>query len=277
MARAAVNEINQTFWAGRKKLPVQMHLLQFAHLALACALTCLINSNAQAAAYDVTVYSDEMSAPGESEIEARFSLAKPRSASVSTGLVTQALTEINYGIANGWEIGIQIPAVLSNPDRKLAGFALEVQYVAPHDKSSGWYWGFRSEIGRTVSLYEDDTAFSMEFNPIVGFRGKNYHFAVNTSFDKALSGKETFTRFHPSAKLTRLLTPIDALGVEYYGYWGPVSQFHSPEKRDETLYFVWDRRTSFGRFDMGLGQALRPMQGSADKWVAKVSIQFETD
>ena len=258
-------------------MPVQMHLIKFTLFALACSLTYLINSNAQAAAYDVTVYSDEMSAPGESEIEARFSLAKPRSSSVSTGLVTQALTEINYGIAKGWEIGIQIPAVLSNSDRKLAGFAFEVQYVAPHDKSSGWYWGFRSEIGRTVSLYEDDAAFSMELNPIVGFRGKGYHFVLNTSFDKALSGKETLTRFHPSAKLTRHVNPTDELGIEYYGYWGPVSQFHSPEKRDETLYFVWDKRTSFGRFNMGLGQALRPMNGSADKWVAKVSIQFETD
>jgi hypothetical protein len=254
-----------------------MHLSQFTLPALACALTYLINSNVQAAAYDLTVYSDEMSALGESEIEARVSLAKPRSASVSTGLVTQALTEINYGIAKGWEIGIQIPAVYSNSERKLAGIAFEMQYVAPHDKSMGWYWGVRSEIGRTVSLYEDDTALSMELNPILGFRSKDYHYVLNTSFDKALSGKETSTRFHPSAKLTRPMTPTDELGVEYYGYWGLVSQLHTPAKRDETLYFVWDQRTSFGRLNMGLGQALRPMLGSADKWVAKLGIQFETD
>ena len=216
-----------------------MYLL-FSRIALACTLTFFINPKAMAAAYDLTVYSDEMSAPGETEIEARFSLAKPRSSSVSTGLVTQALIEINYGIAKGWEIGIQIPAVHSNTERKLAGIAFEAQYVAPHDKSSGWYWGVRSEMGRTVSLYEDDTALSVELNPIVGFRGKDYHFVLNTSFDKALSGKETSTRFHPSAKLTRHLTPTDELGVEYYGYWGPVSQFHAPAKRDETLYFVWD-------------------------------------
>ena len=217
-----------------------MYLSKFTLVALAFLLTCLINPNAQAAAYDLTVYSDEISAPGETEIEARFSVAKPRSSSVSTGLVTQALSEINYGIAKGWEIGIQIPALYSNSERKLAGFAFEVQYVAPYDKSSGWYWGFRSEIGRTVSLYEDDTALSMELNPIVGFRGKGYHFVLNSSFDKALSGKETLTRFHPSAKLTRHITPTDELGVEYYGYWGPVRKFHTPEKRDETLYFVWD-------------------------------------
>ena len=254
-----------------------MYSSKFALIALVCLLTYLINPNAQAAAYDLTVYSDEMSAPGETEIEARFSLAKPRSSSVSTGLVTQALIEINYGIAKGWEIGIQIPAVYSNTERKLAGIAFEAQYVAPHDKNSGWYWGVRSEIGRTVSLYEDDTALSVELNPIVGFRGKDYHFVLNASFDKALSGKETSTRFHPSAKLTRHVTPTDELGVEYYGYWGPVSQFHSPAKRDETLYFVWDKRTSFGRLNMGLGQALRPMLGSADKWVAKLGIQFEND
>jgi len=254
-----------------------MFISIFFRITLACSLTFLINLDALTAPYDITVYSDEMSSPGETEIEARLSLAKPRSSSVSNGIVTQALTEINYGIAKGWEIGVQIPAVYSNSERKLAGIAFEVQYVAPHDKSSGWYWGARSEIGRTVSLYEDYDALSMELTTIFGFRGKDYHIVLNTSFGKALSGKETSTQLHPSAKLSRHVTPTDELGFEYYGYWGPVSQFHTPEKRDETLYIVWDKRTFFGRFNMGLGQALRPMLGSADKWVVKVGIQFETN
>ena len=254
-----------------------MHLTTPACIALACYLTFFINLNAQAAPYELTVYSDDISALGETEIETRFSLAKPRSSSMSTGLVTQVLTEINYGIAKGWEVGIEIPAVYSNSMRKLAGIAFEVQYVAPHDKIRGWYWGVRSDLGRIVSLYEDDTALSLEFNPILGFRSNNYHFVFNASMEKALSGKETATRFHPSAKLSRRATATDELGVEYYGNWGAVSQLLAPEKRDETLYFVWDKRTSFGRLNMGLGQALRPLLGSADKWVAKVSIQFETD
>lgn len=254
-----------------------MHLSTFSRITLACSLTFLINPNAQAAPYELTVHSDEMSAPGETEIETRFSLAKPRSSSVSTGLVTQALTEISYGIAPRWVVGIEIPAVYSNAARKLAGIAFEVQYVAPHDKGRGWYWGLRSEVGRMVSLHEDDTALSLELNPIIGFRGNDYQFVFNPSLDKPLTGKETATRFHPSAKFSQRVTATDELGVEYYGYWGAVSQLLAPDKRDETLYLIWDKRTFFGRINIGLGQAVRPTHGSVDKWVAKVGIQFETD
>lgn len=146
-----------------------MHLSIFARIAFAFSLMCLINVEAHAAPYELTVYSDEISAPGETEIEARFSLAKPRSTSVSTGHVAQVLTEINYGLSNGWEVGIEIPAVSANSVRKIEGFAVEVQYIAPHDKTGGWYWGVRSDLGRIVSLYEDDTALSLKFNPILGF------------------------------------------------------------------------------------------------------------
>jgi len=254
-----------------------MYFSKFARIALACSLTFLLNLNVQAAPYALTVYSDEISAPGETEIEARFSQAKPRSSWVSTGLVTQALTEISYGIAPGWAVGIEIPAVYSNSAKKLAGIAFEVQYVAPHDKSKGWYWGVRSEVGRIMSLYEDDTALSLELNPVIGFRGNDYQFVLNPSFDKPLSGKETSTQFHPSAKLSRRITATDDLGFEYYGYWGPVSKLLAPEKRDEALYFVWDKRTFFGRLNMGVGQGVRPFYGSVDKWVIKVGIQFEMD
>jgi hypothetical protein len=264
---------------GRKKMMqlARMHLFSCVRIALAGCLTSLINPNAQAAPYALMVYSDEMSAAGETEIETRLSFAKPRSSAVSTGLVTQTLTEISYGIAPGWAVGIEIPAVYSNSAKKLAGIAFEVQYVAPHDKSKGWYWGIRSEVGRVMSLYEDDTALSLELNPVIGFRGNHYQFVFNPSFDKPLSGKETSTQFHPSAKFSRRITATDDLGFEYYGYWGPASKLLAPDKRDEALYLVWDKRTFFGRLNMGLGQGVRLSYGSVDKWVTKVGIQFEID
>jgi hypothetical protein len=249
---------------------------------IAAAAICLLAfgltaSRASAASYELTVYSDEISAPGELEFESLASLARPRAGTGLPGHVWQALGEINYGVAKGWELGLELPAVYATGRHKIEGLALEAQYVAPHDKTHGWFWGVRSDIGRVASLYEDDTALSLEVDPIVGYRGAGYRFVFNPSLERPLRGTETTTRFQPSAKFALRASGDDELGAEYYGDWGNVRKLLPSARRDETLYLVWDRRTPFGHFNMGLGQALRPTAGSADRWVAKVGLQFDTD
>ena len=78
-----------------------MHPSVIARMALASSMLLLVNETTHAAAYELTVYSDEISAPEETEVEVMYSLAKPRSKSVSTGRVSQLLGEMNYGIAKG--------------------------------------------------------------------------------------------------------------------------------------------------------------------------------
>lgn len=246
-------------------------------IACTCLLLLFAVAPAVAAPYDLTVYSRDMAAPGETEFETIFSLARPSSRSHLSGRIGQMLAEANYGIATGWELGVQVPAVYSDQRRRVQGIAVELQYIAPYDKASGWYWGIRGEVGRTATVYEDDTARSLEINPIIGYHGAKYRFVFNASLDKALTGSETTTRFHPSAKLAIPLSVKDEIGLEYYADWGSVKKFSPSSNRDESLYLVWDKRTSFGRFNIGLGQALRPTLGSADKWVAKIGIQFDSD
>lgn len=232
---------------------------------------------ALAAPYELTVYSDDMAALGETEFETIFSLARPSHNTGLTGRVGQMLTEVSYGIAKNWAVGIDLPAVWADQRRKLQGFAAEVQYVAPHDKTSGWYWGLRSGIGRIASVYEDDTALSLELNPIIGYRGHHYRIVFNPSLEKPLSGKETATRFQPAAKLAMTASAKTEVGLEYYGDWGNAREPLPASMRRETLYVVMDKQTPFGRLSLGLGQALRPAYGSVDKWVAKVGVQFDTD
>lgn len=246
-------------------------------IALSCSLALGAAMTAHAASYELQVYGDEISAKGEIEAESVFSVARPRSGTGLTGHVEQFLAELNYGIAKNWEIGLELPAVYSDQRRKVEGLAVEAQYLAPHDKTGGWYWGVRADLGRVASVYEDDTAMSLELNPIIGYRGAGYRFSFNPSLERALSGKEQTTRFQPAAKFAVRASAHDELGAEYFGDWGNVSKLQPSHKRDETLYFVWDKRTTFGRLNLGLGQALRPTSGSADRWVAKLGIQFDTD
>jgi hypothetical protein len=244
---------------------------------IACTLLLCTITSAIAAPYQLTVYSDDLAALGETEVETIFSVARPRRSTGLAGRVGQMLAEVSYGVAKNWAIGLDIPAVYAEQLHKVQGLAAEVQYVAPRDKTSGWYWGLRSGIGRIASVYEDDTALTLELNPIIGYRSPNYRIIFNPSLEKPLSGKERSTRFQPSSKFALRASPKDEIGFEYYGDFGHVSALLPPALRQEVLFAVWDTHTSFGRFNLGLGQAFRPSSGSVDKWVAKVGIQIELD
>ena len=134
----------QLFWAGTLCL---------------CAFT-----SALAAPYELTVYSDDQPALGETELETIFSLARPSRRTGLTGRVGQALAELSYGVVENWSVGVELPAVYADQRRKFQGFAVEAQYVAPRDKTSHWFWGLGGGVGRAKSLYEDDNVLSLEVN-----------------------------------------------------------------------------------------------------------------
>lgn len=245
--------------------------------ALAFTLAWCAAAPAQAAPYELTVYSDDIAAPGETELETTFSVARPRSAAVSTSPVGQMLLEVTHGLAPGLAIGIELPAVYTSQTRKLQGMAMELHYVAPHNKAGGWFWGVRGGLGRIASVYEDDTALSVEINPIIGYRGAGHRLLFNPSVEKALRGPERALRFEPSAKWAVRASGRTELGLEYFADWGPTRQLLPPPRRNETLYLVWDHKAAFGSVSVGLGQALRPRAGSDDKWVLKLGLQFDAD
>jgi hypothetical protein len=259
----------------------KMHTIKFRLAlmtgALLCALLCAL-STAHAARYELTVYSDDVSEKDEFEVETLFSLARPRTTPEGpSGRVGQMLTEVNYGLGHGFEIGLEIPGAYTNQQRKLQGLAVEAQYVAPHDKDQGWYWGVRADMGRVRSVYDDDSAAAIEVNPILGVRTGRWHFSFNPSVEKPLSGPNRRLSFLPSARIGYALSGADELGVEYFGEWGPLHQLLPSANRDESIYLVWEGKRSFGRINLGLGQGVRPVAGSQDKWVVKGGVRFEFD
>jgi hypothetical protein len=228
------------------------------------------------APYELVVYSDDMAAPGEMEFEAVASLARRGAGQGLPRRVGQLLSELNYGIANGWAVGLELPFTYAAGRHKAEGLAVELQYVAPHDDDDGWFWGMRASLGRTTSLREVDAQTSLEVNPLVGYRGAGYRVVFNPSLEGPFKRSEGTVRFQPSAKIAVRTSQRDEMGAEYYADWGPLRHLLPGSKRDETLYLVWDRRASFGRLNLGLGQALRP-SGTADRWVVKLGVQFELD
>ena len=254
--------------------PFINRLLVILGLCLACSF---VSSPCLAAPYELSVYSDDLPEKGETETELIFSFAQPRpDDDVPKGKISQTLAEISYGIAPGWAVGIELPGVHADGTSRLEGLKGEVQFVAPHEKN-GWYWGVRCDIGYESSVYEAHGGNGTDINPIIGFRWSSWHFAANPSLEIPLGGESRQTVFMPAAKLTKSLDSANALGMEYFGNLGPMSNLLPQNKRDEMIYLVWDMKRDNTSINFGVGQPIHSSSGNADQWVVKAAFSFEMD
>jgi hypothetical protein len=256
-----------------------MHV-KFHHATrlLLCLLTATGATRALAASYELRVYSDDIPQQNEAEIELIASVAQPKpSSSGPNTRVAQLLLEYGYGLGHGWAIGLELPMSQVQGQRKLEGLKAEVQYVAPHAADVGFYWGIRGDVGYTSTPYDSQGGNSIGLNPILGYRWSTWHLTVNPSFEIPLSGESTKAQFQPSAKISKSVNVKRQLGFEYFSNWGPASAPLARQRRDETLYAVWDEQLNAHRLQLGLGRPLHPVGGSVDKWVVKFGMNVDID
>jgi len=248
-------------------------------LGWACLLTMVFScsTHVRAASYELRIYSDDIPQKGDGEIEFVMSVSKPKATlDGPKGRIVQTLVEFGYGLGQGWAIGLELPSSRVQGRDKIEGLKAEVQYVAEHH-DQGWYWGVRGDLGYTATPYETRGGNSLDINPIVGYRWSTWHFTANPSVEIPLSGANAKTQFQPSAKISKALTATGRLGLEYFGSWGAVSSVASKRQRDESLYLVWDDKFGTSRLNMGVGRPLNPADGSVDKWVVKLGLNFDLD
>lgn len=242
------------------------------------ATAALFVSSANAAPYELRVYSDDIPKAGDSELEAIASTARPKATMDGTqNRVSQMLMEYGYGLGNGWTVGLELPMSHANGHNKLNGLKVEAQYVTEHDAHQGMYWGVRGDVGYTSSPYESQGGNSADINPILGYRWSQWHVVVNPSIEIHISGPNKQTQFQPSAKLARATSGTTQLGVEYFSGWGALSTLRPQRERDEMLYAVWDEKFAHSRWNLGLGKPIHPSWGSVDKWVVKVGVNLDLD
>ena len=74
-----------------------------------------------------------------------------------------------------------------------------------------------------------------------------------------------------------LVNATRQLGLEYFSNWGAASAPLARQRRDETLYAVWDEQIKAHRLQLGLGRPLHPAGGSVDKWVVKIGMNLDID
>ena len=211
----------------------------FLRVLAATFISYLLVNDAAAAPNEIKVFTDELASYGEHTLETHVNKAS------RTPL--QVMPEYSYGIWHDWEFSLQLPAAFGQDASRLEGYRTELQYVAPHDKDAGFYWGVNFELAR-VERPGDASFWNIELIPILAYRMDRWHFVANPGIDQP-AGKVAYRAFEKNY-----------FGVEYY-----------VDDQSRVLYFAWDGKVGKSDINVGIGRGLTD---SSDRWVLKMIYEI---
>ena len=123
---------------------------------------------------EIKVFTDEIANYGEHNLEThinRVSRAGPTANNRATPL--QVMPEYSYGLWHNWEYSLQLQFAPERDRARTNGYRHELQYVAPHDDDSGFYWGANMELAN-LSRNGEPRVWNVEIQPILGYRGSKF-------------------------------------------------------------------------------------------------------
>jgi hypothetical protein len=223
---------------------------------------------ALAAPNEIKVFTDELAAPGEHTLEVhgnKTSSAGPKADEARTPL--QLMPEYSYGIAPDWEASLQLPFSFPEHDVRLEGYRAELQYIAPHDENTGFYWGANAELAR-IEKPADPAFWSAELIAILGYRTGRWHLVANPALERRLSGESKTTTYTPQAKVAYLVAGRNSLGLEYYA---EAPRGSSRQEQSHMLYVAWDGKIGKSDLNVGVGRGLTD---ASDRWVLKMIYEI---
>ena len=223
----------------------------FPRVLAATLISCPLANNAAAAPNEIKIFTDELANYGEHTLETHVNKAS------RTPL--QVMPEYSYGIWHDWEFSLQLPAAFGQDASRLEGYRTELQYVAPHDKDAGFYWGVNFELAR-IERPGDASFWNIELIPILGYRTERWHFVANPGIGKAVSGASRATDFQPAGKVAYRAFEKNYFGIEYYA-----------DDQSRVLYFAWDGKVGKSDINVGIGRGLTD---SSDRWVLKMIYEL---
>jgi hypothetical protein len=230
---------------------------------------------ATAAPEEIQVYLDDMSAPGQFGVDVHnnyvFSGATAPSypGEQPPSHVFRLTPEFYYGLSDTVELGLYVlTSHAPNAGAKVDGGKVRIKYIAPHDKTQGFFWGANLEVGKT-SLRVSPTAWNAELKGIFGYRTGPWTLAVNPNLDWSLSRGGGPVTLDVDAKVAYALSDKTQVGFETYNELGPLSHLDSLSKNSKTLFVVVDHAFEHFDFNLGIGKGLTR---DADRWVLKFIV-----
>ncbi len=176
--------------------------------------------------------------------------------------------ELAYGVTPWYEIGLYAPFTFDSDGTFVpGGFKLRHLFVSPNAAERKFFYGLNTEFSYQTPRFSQ-SAFAIEFRPILGVRDLGWEFIVNPIVDVS-TGPTGTVNFAPAARLARSLGSDVMVGVEYYTDFGPLGNISPVDQQQHSLFGVVDFSAFGFDVDFGVGFGLTD---SSDKIVTKLII-----
>ncbi|MDY7549215.1 hypothetical protein QN379_14155 [Glaciimonas sp. Gout2] len=244
-------------------------------LGCTCAVSAGFSLPVQAAPEEVQVYMDDLSGPGHFglDVHNNYVISGADTPAYKGELpprhVYRLTPEFYYGLTKTIELGLY---VLTTRDAQGGthneGGKVRIKYIAPHDATTGFFWGVNLEAGKT-NLRVSEMAWNAQLKGILGYRTGPWTLAINPNLDWSPSKGGGPVVGSLDGKVAYSLAEKTQIGFEIYNELGPVSNPQALNKNSKTLYAVVDQEA--GGFDINAGIG-RGLTNDADRWVLKFIV-----
>jgi hypothetical protein len=211
--------------------------------------------------YEIQVYGSETVAPRTTMFEIHSNFTVEGSKTVQDGLLPtehaeHETLEITQGINEWAEVGFYLfSSIQSDGGWQWVGDHIRPRVRAPES----WHWpvgvSLSNEFGYQRRAFSPDT-WTWEIRPIVDQQYGRWYWAFNPVLDRSLHGQSVNqgVTFSPNAKFSYNFTKKIAGGLEYYGAFGPWSNFLPARQQQQQFFPAID--VDFGpqwEFNFGAG------------------------
>lgn len=193
--------------------------------------------------YEIQVYGSELVAPGTTMFELHSNFTVDGSKTVENGVLPtnhaeHETVEITHGFNDWFETGFYIFTSIQ-PDHgwQWVGDHIRPRVAIPEK----WHWpvglSLSNEIGYQRPAFSPDT-WTWEIRPIIDQKVGRWYWSFNPTFDRSFHGESVNkgVEFSPNFKFSYDFTKKIAGGLEYYGAFGPATEFN-PAREQEQQFF----------------------------------------
>jgi hypothetical protein len=225
--------------------------------------------------YEIQVYASPTMSKGFTMFELHSNYTLNGSTQIVNGVLPSnhslhETVEITTGITPVFETGVYLfTNYTPGYGYQVVGVHLRPRVMAPTDWGIPFGLSLSMEIGYQKPAYADDE-WSLEIRPIIDKQWGNFYASINPTFGIALQSQynTSVPTFEPNVKLSYAIFTNTALGIEYYGDMGPVTQFDQGPQQNHALFLAYDLlNNAKWELNIGAGFGLTP---STDPFVFKI-------
>ena len=229
--------------------------------------------------FEIQVYGSETVAPRTTMVELHSNVAPQGSTRTIDGVLrTQGAfhetLEITQGVTSWFETGLYVfTSIQPDTTWEWVGDHIRPRMRAPESWDLPVGLSLSAEIGYQQRSFSPDT-WTLELRPIIDKQWKDWYVSINPTFDRAIKGQSVSRgfEFSPAVKISYSVTHKVALGIEYYGSLGPVTNFDRGRDQQHQIFPVID--LDLGpkwEFNAGIGVGLTP---STDRLLVKMILGY---